>query len=155
MMHPGCSILFLWALLLVASHVEAESSECPVTVLNGGLGGMLENDALDVILPGSKIVFRPGGGGFVLRDGALALKFGWNRKKEGRLTISGRRLDGSAPPLRARIPDGYGDIGFQSTAIAFPTPGCWEVTGRIPDGELTFVIMIEKVGDGPEGRDDW
>ncbi len=45
----------------------------------------------------------------------------------GKLRIDGHRLDGQAPPLTAHVPDGYGDSGFQSTGITFPTEGCWRV----------------------------
>jgi hypothetical protein len=38
-----------------------------------------------------------------------------------KLTVLGKRLDASAPPLRADIPEGYGDTGFQATALIFPT----------------------------------
>jgi len=96
-----------------------------------------------------KVVFRPGGPGETLDDGSLSMKFWWWRLARGKLTIQGRRLDGPSPPLRARIPDGYGDIGFQATALIFPTPGCWEVTGRVGDKTLTFVTQVVKIGDGP------
>ena len=92
------------------------------------------------------MVFRPGGAGFVLPDGALQVKFGWWRGSAGRLTITGRRLDGEAPPLRARIPDGYGANGFQATALIFPTPGCWEVTGHLGDARLTFITEVVRTG---------
>jgi hypothetical protein len=57
-------------------------------------------------------------------------------------TISGRRLDAPAPPLRARVPDGYGDRGFQVTGLIFPTAGCWDVTGHLGDASLTFVTFV-------------
>jgi hypothetical protein len=68
------------------------------------------------------------------------MKFGWLRGEglRGKLTIHGKRLDASAPPLRARIPEGYGDTGFQATAVIFPTEGCWEVTGQVADTRVTF-----------------
>ena len=149
-----CKPLALIGLVLIATGASTAEipASCPVSFANHTIFG---NDVLDVILPGRGVVFRPGGGGFVLPDGALALKVAWNRKKPGQLTITGRRLDDSAPPLRAKVLNGYGDIGGQTTMIAFTTPGCWEVTGRIPDGSLTFVIFVERIGKGPEGRDDW
>ncbi len=49
--------------------------------------------------PDGKIVFRPGGPGFVLADGSLSWKFGWARKRRGLLTIEGRRLDARAAPF--------------------------------------------------------
>jgi hypothetical protein len=45
-----------------------------------------------------------------------------------------------------------GDIGFQATALIFPTPGCWEVTGHVGSTTLTFVTRVVKIGEGPAGR---
>jgi len=94
------------------------------------------------------VVFGPGGPGSVLSDGSLSMKFPWWRGVRGKLTIEGRRLDASAPPLRAYIPEGYGDTGFQATALIFPTEGCWEVTGKVGDTSLKFVTRVLKVGGG-------
>jgi hypothetical protein len=60
-----------------------------------------------------------------------------------RLTITGRRLDGKAPPLTAYIPD-YGTSGFQPSGISFPTEGCSEVAGAVGPAKLTFVTLILK-----------
>jgi hypothetical protein len=70
-------------------------------------------------------------------------KFGWWRGPGvvGKLSIEGRRLDGPAPPLRADIPDGYGETGFQSSRVTFTSEGCWEVTGRVGGASLTFVVL--------------
>jgi pimeloyl-ACP methyl ester carboxylesterase len=100
--------------------------------------------------PDGTVIFKPGGPGFVEKDGSLSMKFPWTRYVKGQLTIDGRRLDGPAPPLRAHIPSGYGDTGFQATGLIFPTPGCWEVTGHVGNGRLTFVTRVVKVGDGPK-----
>lgn len=77
-------------------------------------------------------------------DGSIEMKFPWWRGVRGRLRITGRRLDGATPKLRARIPAGYGPIGFQSTAVIFPTYGCWRVTGRVRRGSLSFVTLVVK-----------
>jgi hypothetical protein len=53
-----------------------------------------------------KFVFEPDGPGFVGRDGALGIKFGWNRRIPGELLVGGRRLDGEAAPARAYLNDG-------------------------------------------------
>ncbi|GIH21734.1 hypothetical protein Aph01nite_00440 [Acrocarpospora phusangensis] len=81
---------------------------------------------------------------FIEKDGAIRMKFGWWRGSPGAFEITGRRLDGSAPPLRADIPDGYGDTGFQATGLYFPAEGCWEVTGRIGATRLVFVTYVMK-----------
>lgn len=96
--------------------------------------------------PNGTVEFRPGGPGSIDSDGSLSMKFPWWRGVRGKLTIEGRRLDASAPPLRAHIPEGYGDTGFQSTALIFPTEGCWEVTGKVGETSLTFVTRVVKVG---------
>lgn len=64
------------------------------------------------------------------------------RTVPGPLTVDGRRLDAPAPPLDARIPDGYGDFGGQSTGLDFPTTGCWEIAARVSGRELRFVVNV-------------
>ena len=130
---------------------------CPVTEPNGAphpdpqadgdaVPGGYGNEALWTNLWnwGEDGVFLPPGDGHIGADGSFnGLKWGWWRHVPGELVIEGRRLDASAPPLRAHIPDGYGDLGLQVTGITFPTIGCWEVTGRLGDASLTFVIRVD------------
>ena len=120
---------------------------CPVTLADGGY---YANDALGATLYG-RIVFQPGGPGFVDFDGGLGIKFAFERTKPGRLFVGGRRLDGEAGPARAYIYD-YGDTGFQPIYLVFPTTGCWEITGGVGQDSLTFVMLVEKIGDGPSWR---
>jgi hypothetical protein len=139
--------------------------ECMVTKPNGIAAGFAQpapgsygNREVSVgpfgLWPDGTIVFKPGGAGFVTRNGSLGMKFGWLRGVLGKLRIEGRRLDSEAPPLRAEVPDGYGDRGFQATYLIFPTPGCWEVTGRVGDSSVTFVTKVVKIGAGPSWRLD-
>jgi len=130
-----------------AAGSPVEPSICQVTRPGGGA---YANDSLSVGLP-RKFVFRPGGPGFVDSDGALGIKVLWTRKTKGLLQVGGRRLDGSAPPPRAYIHD-LGDTGIQPSYLVFPTPGCWEITGKVGDSNLTFVVLVEKIGDGPAWR---
>jgi mono/diheme cytochrome c family protein len=138
-------------------ELDKAASTCKVTRPNGQ-GTFLEDPSLDgygngLISTGlwsdGTVVFRPGGPGFVTSDGSLGMKWGWRRAIRGRLRIEGRRLDETAPPLRAEIPSGYSDFGFQATHLIFPTPGCWEVTGRVGATSLTFVTRVQKIGSGP------
>jgi hypothetical protein len=62
----------------------------------------------------------------------------------GSLTITGRRLDGPAPALTADVPEGYGASGFQSSGVRFPVEGCWEVTGHVGTGSMSFVTYVLK-----------
>jgi hypothetical protein len=65
--------------------------------------------------------------------------------------VTGRSLDGSPGTVRvAYVP--YGQIGFQASALAFPGPGCREVTGRVAEASLSFVVLVEKIAEGPTSR---
>jgi hypothetical protein len=122
------------------------SASCPVTLPNGdnppGQASRLShgNGRLWVALYPRGVVRTHEDN--VERNGSLAAKFPWTRGMKGRLTITGRRLDASAPPLRSWVPGGYGRIGFQSSAVIFPTAGCWEVKGRVGGVTLTIVTKV-------------
>jgi len=78
-------------------------------------------------------------------DGRLSMKFGWYRLTNGYLTITGRRLDASAPPASGlTFPGSYGLTGFNASGVIFPTDGCWQVTGRVGRVALTFVTFVIK-----------
>jgi hypothetical protein len=86
--------------------------------------------------PDGKVLVAPPKGGY------LRMKFPWWRGVRGPLTISGRRLDAPAPPLKADVSAAYGETGFQPSELLFPSEGCWEITGRAGDAELTFVTEV-------------
>ena len=160
------------SLLVVASESHQVSSptphtnlKCEITKPNDIAAGVEEpsrgsygNHEVSVgpfgLWPEGTIVFKPGGAGFVTRNGSLGMKFGWMRGVSGELKITGRRLDADAPPLRSEVPGGYGDRGFQATYLIFPTPGCWEVTGHVGDSSVTFVTKVVKIGAGPSWKRD-
>lgn len=81
----------------------------------------------------------------VKADGSIYAKLGWWRSSPGTLTISGQRLDAPAPPLRADVPAGYGEAGFQPSGITFPSIGCWKVEGHLGSAALAFVVRVVKV----------
>ncbi len=128
--------------------LKADQRNCPVTIPNGvqlpskyrGTSSSPEfhgNGKLWTALPvDGRLLLKPD------EHGSLNQKFNWWRGIEGRLTITGRRLDGPAGPLRAWIPEGYGEVGFQSSGIYFPSEGCWQITGGIHKTELTFVLDV-------------
>ena len=130
--------------------LPANQFPCPVTAPNGATPSgeatspdRLGNGALWTTLwPGGKVIFEPGGPGSIEPDGSLAMKWPWWRGVAGRLEIEGGRLDAPST-LRAFIPEGYGNSGFQASALIFSGPGCWEVTARIGDRSLTFVTTVE------------
>jgi hypothetical protein len=134
-----------------------DAEQCPVTIANGnGPPGELPSSAhhgngrLWTDLP-------PGGidrAGTAEPGGAIGQKYGWwTVGTEGGLSIEGRRLDAAvASPLRTRVNRGvpqtaFADVPggrFWSSAISFPTEGCWQVTGRVGATSLTFVVLMPK-----------
>jgi hypothetical protein len=136
------------------------TDECAVTRPNGIVAGTEQREVRSFgnrqvsvgpfgLWADGTVVFKPGGAGFVTRDGSLGMKFGWQRGVRGHLRIEGRRLDAPAPALRAEVSSGYGDVGFQPSYLVFSTPGCWEVTGRVADASVTFVTRVVKIDGGP------
>jgi hypothetical protein len=125
---------------------------CPVTVPNGRTPPGEPANALQhgngrlwtEFWPEGTVLIEPEQ---VQPDGTLTMKWPWWRGEHGHLTIDGQHLDRPAPPLQADIPEGYGETGFQATALIFPTDGCWEVTGRIGDASLTFVVLVIRVDE--------
>jgi hypothetical protein len=149
MLHRVLPVLGLMFISTTSSSlVSANDSlgSCPVTLANHGAGGRYQNDAIAVGLwSKGKVVFKPNGPGEIHGDGSLEMKFWWWRLRPGRLTIEGRRLDGADAKLRALIPEGYGDVGFQPIGMIFSSAGCWQVTGRLGEDSLTFVTLVERM----------
>ena len=133
---------------------SAAPGQCPVTIANGSdppgerpSPDNHGNGALWTVLP-------PGGidrGGTPDPDGSTSQKYPWwTVGTEGDLSIQGHRLDAAAAPLRARINSGVPDTPFAevrggrfwSSAISFPTQGCWQVTSRVGTSSLTFVVYM-------------
>ena len=80
-----------------------------------------------------------------LDNGAFGVKVGWYRYGQGKLKITGTRLDEPGRVTRTSVPSGYGSTGFQSSAIYFPSPGCWKVTATVGHSHLTYVTAVLKV----------
>ena len=149
----------IFLLLAVAgigsTQQNTAAGTCAVTKPNGVVAGTAEqregsygNAVLSVegLRPDSVIVFRGGGPGFVSENGALRMKFGWTRAVPGALTVTGRRLDGVAAPLRLESAPKWPEVGFQASHLVFSAPGCWRVDAQLgdrTDSKLTFVTRVE------------
>jgi hypothetical protein len=167
-MNRSSTVVFVCVLVAfaaLAAHPEpAAARRCPVTPPPRGLKGLPRGAGqfspsqfdygtrrLRVELwPHARLPagILPDGGSYarILPDGSIWAKVGWWRGLPGRLRITGRRLDASAPPLRSDVPEGYGETGFVATGLTFPTVGCWKVVGRLGPASLTFVVEVSKVG---------
>jgi len=74
--------------------------------------------------------------------------YDWRGDPQPQLSITGKRLDGPAPPLVTddQANGSYrGDMqSFVVSGVSFPTTGCWEITGRLHGDELRFVVWVGK-----------
>jgi len=73
-----------------------------------------------------------------------SLDFDYHKEEDYTLKVTGRRLDGEAPPL---IVDKVTNALFvphaaMLTGVYVPTPGCWEITGDYKGQKLSFVIWL-------------
>jgi hypothetical protein len=72
--------------------------------------------------------------------------YSWADEQAPQITVTGKRLDKPGPTFEAGGPgtNGYrDDIGsFMLVGIGIPTPGCWEITGRYGEAELSYVVWI-------------
>jgi hypothetical protein len=130
--------------------VSIPSGTCPLSLPNGRMppgvndvGANHGNGKMwTTMWPHNVLIATPD---YIEADGSVWMKWPWWwRRRFGReLAITGRRLNGDAPPLTAYVPDGY-EVGFAPSGITFPREGCWEVTGRVGEASLTFVTLVLK-----------
>jgi hypothetical protein len=66
-----------------------------------------------------------------------------------KLTVTAQRLDGPAPPPEIfKATPSFREQDWKAFLVGginFPTPGCWKVSGRYEDDELTFVNMGSEI----------
>jgi hypothetical protein len=122
---------------------------CPITRPNGvpppegeaSGGNYFGNGRLWTVLwPKGMVVVPPDA---VEPDGGLGMKFPWWRAPDvhGALHITGHELRLQVP-VRADVPNGYGDTGFQASGIVFPLEGWYQITGEAGGAQITFITMV-------------
>jgi hypothetical protein len=73
------------------------------------------NSSLGTALwPDGKVVFKPGGPGTVLADGALRMKFLWLKTPGMSMTISGHRVDDPSVVLRSEVSHEFDNQGVET-----------------------------------------
>jgi hypothetical protein len=75
--------------------------------------------------------------------------YDWRTENPPQLTITGKRLDGPAPPLSTDPHPNAGwtndrDHAFMVAGIFVPTVGCWKITGLYKGEELSYVVWVSK-----------
>lgn len=75
----------------------------------------------------------------------MSVDYDWRKEPHPELKVTGRRLDGTAPPLLVG-PMTHAIVGSNAamlSGIYVPTPGCWEITGDYKGEKLSFVVWLQ------------
>lgn len=92
-------------------------------------------------------------------DGSLTQKTFWwsddfviSEEPDPDITVTGERLDGSAPTLKAGGPGTHGTNpaqgNFMIVGLEIPEAGCWRITAEYRDTTLSYVAWAD--GSSPE-----
>jgi len=149
----------------------ARPASCPVTAppavpftpppaykLDGEDGFWLGKEKLWTALPKSGVVWgwRPHAPGHEHEVQPLTAKtfwgsvdFDWKSEYPPKIKVTGRRLDGDAPPLLTmRATNAFpGPAAAMLVGVYVPTPGCWEITGDYKGQKLSFVVWVPPAAD--------
>jgi len=73
-----------------------------------------------------------------------SVNFNWRTEWPVTLKVTGKRLDGPAPPLlTTRATNAFpGPSAAMLTGVYVPTPGCWEITAEYKGEKLSYVIWV-------------
>lgn len=76
-----------------------------------------------------------------------SVDFDWKTEYPPKLKVTGRRLDGNAPPLLTlRSTNAFpGPSAAMLSGVYVPTPGCWEITGEYKGEKLSYVVWLQPV----------
>jgi len=80
----------------------------------------------------------------------VSVDYNWKTEPDPELKVTGKRLDGDAPPLlvtpaRNAFP---GPAPAMVIGVYVPTPGCWQITGEYKGQQLSFVVWVKPVKQG-------
>jgi hypothetical protein len=146
-------------MLLRVAEQPVTAGSCPGTAPNGnappGLRLRTPPGPRPIDWHGNGALFTglPPGGVFTPRpvdvepDGSIGTKWYWLAAGvDGSLTVQGRRLDSASTPLQVHRVNRGTLSGYRgatwATPITFPTAGCWQLTARLEDVSLSFVVRV-------------
>src|SRR5205809_7583762 len=73
-----------------------------------------------------------------------SVDFDYHREEDYDLKVTGRRLDGDAPPLQVdKVTNAlFVPHAAMLTGVYVPAPGCWEITGDYKGSKLSYVVWV-------------
>jgi len=148
----------LIVLLAISPDRASADSSCPVSLPEAELHGQkapsslrwFGSDALAVLLPRNGTLHGPGSG-TRFTDRLFWLAAGFKPGMEDEFYITGRRLDVDEPAtsfVRFDVSNArHESFGGWAvlTAVGFPAPGCWKITGRFQGQTLSFVTRVADI----------
>lgn len=74
-----------------------------------------------------------------------SVDFDYKKEYPPELKVTGRRLDGFAPPLwTMRATNAFpGPGAAMLVGVYVPTPGCWEIMGEYKGERLSYVVWVQ------------
>ena len=81
-----------------------------------------------------------------------SVNFNYKEEYPPELKVTGRRLDGDAPPLLTmQTTNAFpGPAAAMLSGVYVPGPGCWEITGDYKGQKLSFVVWVQPVKKGDQ-----
>jgi hypothetical protein len=152
MLYRPCSIFLLLPLLFAASG--SLSAVCLTTLpqspafippapypADASGGFWYGSDALWTRLPLNGDWARAGVG---YKFFFFSKDFDWRAARQPLLILTGKRIDGDAPPVALAGGTNAGGKGWKAMLALFemPTAGCWEINAYHDGHALTFVVSV-------------
>jgi hypothetical protein len=80
----------------------------------------------------------------------------WFRAKAGRVTITGRLLNGRRAPFVVDVGTAaeYGATGYTLAATGFGVPGCWVLHARLARRVLKVILRVTASNSTPPVQSD-
>jgi len=74
-----------------------------------------------------------------------SVNFNYKEEYPPALKVTGKRLDGDAPPLLTLTPTNAfpGPAAAMLVGVYVPTPGCWQITGEYKGEKLSYVVWVQ------------
>jgi hypothetical protein len=147
-------LVSVFALTSLPRIADAQNAgACPKTPASGQILGKpfpqserwYGSEALAVMLPPDGR-WRGMGPSHRYRDKLMWWSNGFKPGGESNLKVTGKRIDGEAPPAVISRPTNANAPSLGGWAmlmlVEFPSPGCWEIAGNYLGQELKFVVEV-------------
>lgn len=74
-----------------------------------------------------------------------SVDFNYRKEYPPKIKVTGKRLDGDAPPLLTLTPTNAfpGPTAAMLVGVYVPTSGCWEITGDYKGQKVSFVVWVK------------